>query len=76
MDEGGHADAIVYKQIREITDGLSIDEALKTWLYRTPIYGSLPGDPADDVLVDRWVNNYMDAFAAAANESLKVRSHV
>ena len=71
-DNGGPADEIVYKRIVERSNEISIDQALKMWLRRTPIYGSLPGDPADDILVTRFVDKYLKAFDEATLETQKV----
>lgn len=71
-DNGGAADEIVYKRIVERSNEISIDQALKMWLRRTPIYGSLPGDPADDILVTRFVEKYLKAFDEATLETQKV----
>jgi len=38
--------------------------ALHNWLYRTPIQGSQPEDPGDQVIVDRFVSSYLKAMQA------------
>ncbi len=37
--------------------------ALHTWLYRTPIQGSSPGDPDDEATVRGFVEDYLEAMA-------------
>jgi len=58
-DNGGEPDEIVYNRIRSIANSVTIDDALKIWLSRTPIYGSLPGEANDASVVERFVDRYL-----------------
>ena len=58
-DKGGEPDEKVFQRISEVSGKVSIDDALKIWLSRTPIYGSLQGDIGDESLVNRFVDNYL-----------------
>lgn len=46
----------------------SFKEAVESWLYRTPIHGSSPGDEGDDATVDRFVADYLRAHRRALAE--------
>lgn len=48
----------------------SLRSALHAWLFRTPIQGSSPGDADDDVVVARFVRDYLDAVAARSEVQL------
>jgi tryptophan 2,3-dioxygenase len=44
--------------------------ALRTWLYRTPIRGSQPGQPGDDAVVAGFLDDYLRAGDAASEASM------
>ncbi len=72
-DAGDEPDEHVFQRISKRSKESNIDDAIKVWLARTPIYGSLPGDPADDVLVDRFVSNYLKVRAWGSSSSSSSR---
>ena len=43
---------------RRIQDTPTLKDAVRTWLYRTPIQGSVPGDAGDEAVIDEWVEQY------------------
>ncbi|MEZ4453725.1 MAG: tryptophan 2,3-dioxygenase family protein [Nannocystaceae bacterium] len=58
---------------RRLNNVPSLLQALDDWLYRTPIQGSMPDMPGDDAVVERFLDDYMEAqrrdlqsFAASA----------
>lgn len=53
-----------------LADRPSLREALEDWLYRTPIDGSVPGDPNDDQTVRDVIEGFLQAHV---NEITKVR---
>jgi tryptophan 2,3-dioxygenase len=48
---------------RRLADRPTLHEAIREWLYRTPIDGSRPEDPGDEETVDRFLRRYADAHA-------------
>jgi tryptophan 2,3-dioxygenase len=44
--------------MRRINDTPTLKDAVRSWLYRTPIQGSLPGDDNDNAIVSEWTNQY------------------
>ncbi|MFT4839816.1 MAG: tryptophan 2,3-dioxygenase [Planctomycetota bacterium] len=44
--------------MRRIEDTPTLKDAVNSWLYRTPIQGSLPGDDNDEQTVQEWVEQY------------------
>jgi tryptophan 2,3-dioxygenase len=55
-----------------LQDKPTLLEAVKDWLYRTPILGSTPGDPGDEEKVASFVDAYAAAHAKCANEALAI----
>ena len=51
-----------WKTISKTQSEQTFQESLRTWLYRTPIHGSMPGDPDDDAAVQRFIDAYLDQF--------------
>jgi tryptophan 2,3-dioxygenase len=52
--------AVAWATLEQARSELSLLGALQTWLYRTPIQGSRPGDPQDDEVVRAFVDAYLD----------------
>lgn len=48
---------------RRLEDRPSLLEALRAWLYRTPIQGSTPDDPGDEARVAEFLEAYLQAQA-------------
>ena len=43
---------------------MSLKKAMRTWLHRTPIFGSSPDSEGDEEIVDHFLSEYADAVAA------------
>lgn len=52
---------------RRLRDLPSLKRALEDWLFRTPIDGSVPGNPDDDEVVSTFVEKYCGAMERDAN---------
>ncbi len=59
-ESGGKA----WSKIETALSEVSLQEALRTWLYRTPIHGSQPGDDGDTEVVNRFIEEYLVQFDA------------
>lgn len=46
-------------------------DALHTWLYRTPIHGSMPDNANDDENIDAFLADYLNNQAAATEEHIQ-----
>jgi tryptophan 2,3-dioxygenase len=53
-----------------LADKPTLRDAVRDWLYRTPIQGSTPGQPDDDAKVRAFVDAYCNAHAKCAREAL------
>jgi len=58
--DGGESPALRRVELR-LHDRPTLREAVDAWLFRTPIRGSGPADPADAEAVDGFVREYLDA---------------
>jgi tryptophan 2,3-dioxygenase len=62
--EGGSSKA--YERVKaRLADRPNFKEALETWLHRTPIRGSQPGEPGDEAAVDGFLEEYLAALEAS-----------
>jgi tryptophan 2,3-dioxygenase len=61
--EGG---ANAWSQVEKTLGEITLRTALHRWLYRTPIYGSSPGDAGDEQVVDQFLHEYLAAWKARA----------
>jgi tryptophan 2,3-dioxygenase len=53
-----------------LADTPTLVDAISEWLYRTPIQGSMPGQPEDDHRVRGFIENYCAAHARSARTAL------
>lgn len=60
---------------RRLEDRPTLKEAVREWLYRTPIDGSTPGDPDDDAVVRRFVDRYLEAHAGEVARARELAEH-
>jgi len=60
--------AVAWAALEEARAELSLLGALQTWLYRTPIQGSKPGDPDDDHVVATFVDSYLQRLGGLQNQ--------
>ena len=58
------AGALAVQRIVDAQGELTLRDALGSWLERTPIQGSRPGDPGDEDVVSSFVDEYLEAQAA------------
>ncbi|MBA2319951.1 MAG: tryptophan 2,3-dioxygenase [Deltaproteobacteria bacterium] len=59
---------LVHERITAARAEGSLLGALNEWLYRTPIQGSTPNDPADARTVARWVDEYLERHEGHLSE--------
>ena len=59
-----------WAQVQQAQSEITFQDALRTWLHRTPIHGSMPGDPGDEDTVRRFIDNYLDRFEAFMDRQL------
>lgn len=53
-----------------LADRPTLRETVRDWLHRTPIQGSMPGDPGDAEKVQTFIERYCEAHAKSAGEAL------
>ncbi len=82
---GGADSPALRRVLARLEDTPTILEALNAWLHRTPINGSMPGDPNDAATVQAFVDDYLasharqiestmaDALALAVNDADRTR---
>lgn len=58
------------KRIAAARSERTVLSCLDDWLYRTPIHGSSPGDPGDDAVVTRFLDDYLARMDGKHDESL------
>ena len=58
---GGHTEE-AWKRVQTVQGETSFQEALRTWLYRTPIHGSIPTDDGDEDVVLGFIDEYLEKF--------------
>lgn len=59
-----------WAKVEAATAEMTLRTALHKWLYRTPIYGSSPSDADDDVVVERFLTDYLNAWTTRAQEQM------
>lgn len=60
-DADGKPSPALKRVLKRLEDRPHIQDALRAWLYRTPIRGSMPSDPGDDAVVQGFVEEYLAA---------------
>lgn len=65
---GGH---YIIERFEKVKQEGSLRDALHTWLYRTPINGSMPDMPDDDKNIDTFLCDYLKNQEAAAEEHIQ-----
>lgn len=63
--------AVAWGQLSQARSELSLLGALNTWLHRTPIQGSRPGDPDDDTVVRGFLEAYLGRLEAGHEHQLR-----
>jgi tryptophan 2,3-dioxygenase len=54
--------ALALSRVRAAQSERSLKDALASWMYRTPVRGSQPGDPGDREVVEGFVADYLEAL--------------
>ena len=62
LSKTGDAGACAWARVQAVQTETSFQSALRTWLYRTPIHGSMPGDDNDDAVVTGFITSYLNNF--------------
>jgi tryptophan 2,3-dioxygenase len=60
---------------RRLEDRPTLREAIRDWLYRTPIDGSLPGEARDAEAVRGFVDRYLEAHASELRRAAELATH-
>ncbi len=55
---------LAWERIESARKELSLKDALREWLYRTPVQGSSPGNDGDEQAVSRFITDYLAALEA------------
>lgn len=64
LSSSGDAGACAWARVKAVQEEVSFQQALRTWLYRTPIHGSMPDDEGDNEMVSKFIASYLDNFDA------------
>ena len=78
LREADGTESPAYQRVAgRLEDKPSLRDALRGWLYRTPIQGSHPSDPDDEATVRRFIDAYVEAHKReqAAGMSLRGSSN-
>lgn len=62
LAKSGGATEKAWERIQEIQEQATFQEALRTWLYRTPIHGSIPTNDGDEAVVTKFIEDYLNNF--------------
>lgn len=68
----GSASSAYRRVAARLEDKPTLLDCVHDWLYRTPIQGSVPGDPGDDEKVVGFVEAYAAAHARCSREALEI----
>ena len=69
LGKGSPAGQQAIEHLERATAELPLRDALHTWLHRTPIHGSSPGDPGDEGVIAGFVADYLAAALARAHST-------
>lgn len=75
-DAAGGASPALHRVRARLADPPSLRDAVHEWLYRTPIDGSMPGDPDDDAKVDAFLEDYRATHARCVARALAAAREV
>ncbi|MBL8613668.1 MAG: tryptophan 2,3-dioxygenase [Myxococcales bacterium] len=68
----GSESAAYRRVVKRLEDRPTLKEVIYDWLYRTPIQGSIPGQPGDDEHVRAFVDSYAKVHAKAVSRALEL----
>ena len=69
-DADGSPSPAMLRVDARLNDPPSLRDAVHEWLFRTPIDGSVPGNPGDDAAVSAFIDAYVSAHARGIERSL------
>lgn len=64
----GKVPAAALAELEATSQAPSLNDVLTTWLSRTPIHGSSPGDEGDEIVVRTYIDNHLNAMKAHGEE--------
>ncbi len=76
LKEAGEETAASRRVTARLADRPSLGEAIRDWLYRTPIQGSLPGQPGDESQVRAFIDAYCATHARALGRGMEIAKTV
>jgi tryptophan 2,3-dioxygenase len=76
LKDAGRETAASRRVTARLADRPSLGDAIREWLYRTPIQGSLPGQAADDANVRAFIEAYCSTHARALARGMEIAKTV
>jgi tryptophan 2,3-dioxygenase len=73
-DAGGAPSSAYHRVQMRLADKPSLREAIREWLYRTPIQGSVPGQEGDERAVSTFIDEYCASHAKVTRNQKEVAS--
>lgn len=71
-DHDGSESAAYRRVMKRLEDRPTLKDVIYDWLYRTPIQGSIPGQPGDEEHVRAFVDSYSKVHAQAVSRALEL----
>ena len=68
LAQEGKVPAAALAELEATSQAPSLNDVLTTWLSRTPIHGSSPGDEGDEIVVRTYIDNHLNAMKAHGEE--------
>jgi len=75
LAKGSPAGELAWRHIESARSEQNLRAALHTWLYRTPVQGSNPGDPGDADTVTGFLESYFSSMQAKNRDKAARLSH-
>ena len=72
LKDGGRETAASRRVTARLADRPTLGDAIRDWLYRTPIQGSLPGHPSDEAQVRAFIDAYCATHARALERGMEL----
>ncbi len=76
LKDGGQETAASRRVTARLADRPTLGEAIREWLYRTPIQASLAGEPGDDANVRAFIDAYCATHARALARGMAIAKTV
>lgn len=71
MSPDGEETPALARVRKRAAEKVTLKDAVYEWLYRAPINGSSPGDPDDDAVVDRFVQDFLGCHEQTIAELIR-----